>query len=145
ELMPVLEFEGNESWGYNPMFFMAPDKYYGPKNELKRLVDSCHARGMAVILDIALNHSFGQNPMVRMYFDATAGQYGEPTAQSPWFNAVAKHDFNVGYDFNHESAATKYFSKKVIGHWLSEYKIDGYRFDLSKGFTQRNTLGSVSA
>jgi 1,4-alpha-glucan branching enzyme len=145
ELMPVMEFEGNESWGYNPMFMMAPDKYYGPKNELKRLVDSCHARGMAVILDIALNHSFGQNPMVRMYFDPNAGQWGQTTAQSPWFNAVAKHDFNVGYDYNHQSAATKYYSKKVIAHWLTEYKIDGYRFDLSKGFTQVNTLGNTAA
>jgi len=145
ELMPVMEFEGNESWGYNPMFMMAPDKYYGSKNELKRLVDSCHARGMAVILDIALNHSFGQSPMVKMYFDPTAGQWGQPTAQSPWFNQVPKHDFNVGYDFNHQSAATKYYTKKVIGHWVEEYQIDGYRFDLSKGFTQKNTLGNTGA
>lgn len=145
ELMPVMEFEGNESWGYNGSFMMAPDKYYGPKNELKRLVDSCHARGIAVILDIALNHQFGQSPLVRMYFDPSAGQYGQPTAQSPWFNQVAKHDFNVGYDFNHESAATRYFTKKVIKHWVEEYKIDGYRFDLSKGFTQKNTLGNVNA
>lgn len=145
ELMPVMEFEGNESWGYNPIFMMAPDKYYGPKNELKRFVDSCHAKGIAVILDIALNHQFGQSPMVQMYFDPTAGQWGQPTAQSPWFNQVPKHDFNVGYDFNHESPATKYFTKKVIKHWVEEYKIDGYRFDLSKGFTQKNTLGNVAA
>lgn len=145
QLLPVMEFEGNESWGYNPSFMMAPDKYYGPKNELKRLVDSCHSRGIAVILDIALNHSFGQNPMVKMYFDANAGQWGQPTAQSPWFNEVPKHDFNVGYDFNHQSAATKYYTKKIIAHWLTEYKIDGYRFDLSKGFTQNNTLGNTGA
>lgn len=145
QLMPVMEFEGNESWGYNPSFFMAPDKFYGPANELKRLVDSCHARGMAVILDIALNHSFGQNPMVRMYFDPTAGQFGQPTTQSPWFNEMPKHDFNVGYDFNHESLATKYFTKRVLEHWIKEYKIDGYRMDLSKGFTQRNTLGNIGA
>jgi len=145
QLLPVMEFEGNESWGYNPMFFFAADKFYGPRNELKRLVDSCHARGMAVILDIALNHSFGQNPMVRMYFDPSIGQYGEPTAQSPWFNQQPKHDFNVGYDFNHESQATKYFTKRVLQFWIEEYKIDGYRMDLSKGFTQRNTLGNIGA
>lgn len=39
ELMPVNEFDGNSSWGYNPTFYFAPDKYYGPKNELKRLID----------------------------------------------------------------------------------------------------------
>lgn len=145
EFMPVMEFEGNESWGYNPMFFMAPDKYYGSKNDFKALVDSCHSYGMAVYLDIALNHAFGQCPLVRLYFDPSAGQYGQPTAQSPWFNQVPKHDFNVGYDFNHESEATKYFARRVFQHWVEEYKIDGYRVDLSKGFTQNNTLGNVGA
>ncbi len=140
ELMPVMEFEGNESWGYNPMFFMAPDKYYGTKNDFKAMVDSCHGRGMAVILDIALNHAFGQCPLVRMYFDGT-----NPTSQSPWFNIQPKHDFNVGYDFNHNSAATKYFVKRVYQHWVKEYKVDGYRMDLSKGYTQKNTLGNVAA
>jgi hypothetical protein len=140
-----MEFEGNESWGYNPMFFFAPDKYYGPANDLKMLIDSCHRRGIAVVLDIALNHAFGQNPMVRLYFDPQAGDFGQPTPESPWFNPVPKHDFNVGFDFNHESPATRYFSKRAIAHWVEEYKIDGYRFDLSKGFTQRNTLGNIGA
>ncbi len=67
ELMPFTEFEGNESWGYNPMFYFAPDKYYGTKNDLKALIDSCHNRGIAVIQDVVLNHSFGQNPQLRMY------------------------------------------------------------------------------
>ncbi|MCC6768315.1 MAG: T9SS type A sorting domain-containing protein [Bacteroidia bacterium] len=143
ELMPLAEFEGNDSWGYNPMFFMAVDKAYGPANELKRLVDSCHSRGIAVVVDVVLNHAFGLNPMVKMYFDPDAGQYGQTTAQSPWFNQVAKHPFNVGYDFNHESPATRYFVSKVLRHWLEEYKIDGYRFDLSKGFTQKNSGADV--
>ena len=140
ELMPVAEYEGNESWGYNPMFFMAVDKFYGTRNEFKRLVDSCHANGIAVIMDVVFNHSFGQNPMVQMYFNN-----GAPTGQSPWFNTVARHPFNVGYDFNHESQATKYFVKKVTKHWIDEYKLDGYRFDLSKGFTQTNTGSDVGA
>ncbi|MBI1316462.1 1,4-alpha-glucan-branching protein [bacterium] len=145
QLMPVMEFEGNDSWGYNPMFMFASDKYYGTEEKLKELVEECHRRGMAVILDIVLNHQFGQSPMVRMYFDPSAGQYGQPTAQNPWFNEIPKHDFNVGYDMNHQSPATQYFSKKVMDYWLDEFKIDGFRFDLSKGFTQNNTLGNVGA
>ncbi|MBD2766692.1 T9SS type A sorting domain-containing protein [Hymenobacter sp. BT664] len=142
ELMPINEFEGNESWGYNPSFYFAPDKYYGTKDELKRLIDECHRRGIAVVLDMVLNHSFGQSPMVQLYF-----QNGKPAPNSPWFNVDATHPFNVGYDFNHESAFTKYFSKRVMEFWLREYRIDGYRFDLSKGFTQRNTsdVGAWSA
>ncbi|TGE29124.1 DUF4961 domain-containing protein [Hymenobacter metallicola] len=140
ELMPINEFEGNESWGYNPSFYFAPDKYYGTKDELKRLIDECHRRGIAVVIDMVLNHSFGQSPMVQLYF-----QGDKPAANSPWFNPDATHPFNVGYDFNHESPFTKYFSKRVMEFWLQEYKIDGYRFDLSKGFTQRNNPTNVGA
>jgi len=145
QLMPINEFEGNDSWGYNPSFYFAPDKAYGSAEALKTFVNEAHNRGIAVIMDIALNHSFGQNPMVRMYFDASAGQYGQPTANNPWFNPTPKHDFNVGYDFNHESQQTKNFTKRVLAHWMQNYHIDGYRFDLSKGFTQNYTLGNIGA
>jgi 1,4-alpha-glucan branching enzyme len=136
EIMPFNEFEGNDSWGYNPDFYFAPDKYYGPKNTLKEFIDSCHKKGIAVIMDIALNHSFGLSPMVQLYWDAANNR---PAANNPWFNPVAKHAFNVGFDMNHESLATRYFVSRVVEHWLTEYKIDGFRFDLSKGFTQVQT------
>lgn len=136
QFMPINEFEGNNSWGYNPDFYFAPDKYYGPKNDLKQFIDLAHSKGMAVIIDIALNHSFGLSPMVQMYWDAANNR---PAANSPWFNPVAKHGFNVGYDMNHESLATRYFTSRVVEHWLVNYKIDGFRFDLSKGFTQTQT------
>lgn len=136
KLMPFNEFEGNISWGYNPDFYFAPDKYYGTKNNLKQFIDICHANGIAVIMDIALNHSFGLSPMVQLYWDAANNR---PAANNPWYNPVARHAFNVGFDFNHESLSTRYFFSRVVEHWLQEYKIDGFRFDLSKGFTQNNT------
>jgi 1,4-alpha-glucan branching enzyme len=142
ELMPVNEFEGNLSWGYNPSFYFSPDKYYGDKNMLKRFIDECHSRGIAVILDLVLNHSFGQSPMVQLYFDK---QKNAPSADNPWFNSTPTHPYNVGYDFNHESEYTRYFSKAVIRHWMEEYRIDGFRFDLSKGFTQKNSGTSEGA
>ena len=141
EIMPFNEFEGNNSWGYNPDFYFAPDKYYGPKNTLKEFIDSCHKKGIAVIMDIALNHSFGLSPMVQLYSNSN----GWPTAANPWFNPDQDtltagyqdpHPFGVGYDMNHESLATRSFVSRVVEHWLLEYKIDGFRFDLSKGFTQ---------
>ncbi|MGE5439512.1 MAG: alpha-amylase family glycosyl hydrolase [Bacteroidota bacterium] len=141
ELMPVSEFEGNESWGYNPSFYFAPDKYYGPKDEFKKFVDVCHANGIAVIMDIVLNHSFGTNPMVRLYWDDTKSA---PSALNPWFNQASPNTtYSWGYDFNHESQATKDFVDRVTSYWISEYKIDGYRFDFTKGFT--NTPGDGSA
>jgi len=136
ELMPVMEFEGNSSWGYNPDFLFAPDKYYGPKNSLKALVDAAHAKGLAVILDIVLNHQFGESPLVKLYWDNVNNR---PAANSPWFNPIPKHPYNVGYDFNHESPFTTAYCERVVKYWLSEYRIDGYRFDLSKGFTQVNS------
>lgn len=145
ELMPINEFEGNESWGYNPMYFFAPDKYYGSAEALKELVDECHARDIAVILDIALNHSFGQNPQVQMYFDPEAGDWGQPSPDNPWFNQVPKHDFSVGYDYDHESPRVREFTKRVLEHWLEVFHVDGFRMDLSKGFTQNNTLGNTGA
>ncbi|MFM7619080.1 MAG: alpha-amylase family glycosyl hydrolase, partial [Bacteroidota bacterium] len=145
QLMPINEFEGNNSWGYNPSFYFAPDKAYGTGEALKTFINEAHNRGIAVILDIALNHSFGQNPMVRMYFDPNAGDYGQPTAENPWFNQTPKHDFNVGYDFNHESSRTRDFCKRILAYWMNEFHIDGYRFDLSKGFTQNYTLGNLGA
>lgn len=140
ELMPIKEFEGNLSWGYNPSFFFAVDKFYGPKNHLKELIDEAHKRDMVVILDMVLNHAFGQNPYVRLYND---GDYGAPTPDNPWLNRTARHPFNVGYDFNHESPYTKAFVDSVNNYWLTEYKFDGYRFDLSKGFTQVNSGDNV--
>jgi glycosidase len=138
ELMPVNEFEGNDSWGYNPSFYFAVDKYYGTKNALKAFIDEAHRRGMAVVLDMVLNHSCGQSPMVQMYSDG-----GEPSLTNPWYNRVATHPFNVCYDFNHESTFTRAFSKNVMDFWVNEFRIDGYRFDLSKGFTQVNSGSNV--
>jgi glycosidase len=140
QLMPIMEFEGNNSWGYNPAYFFAPDKYYGTETALKQLIDECHKNGIAVVLDIALNHAFGSCPMVQMYWD---GVNNKPATNSPWFNPDAKHPFNVGYDFNHESQATKDFVDRVLTHWLTNYKVDGFRWDLSKGFTQTNSGSDV--
>jgi glycosidase len=133
ELMPVSEFEGNLSWGYNPDFYFAPDKYYGPKNDLKKFIDKCHQNGVAVIMDMVLNHSMGSSPLARLYWDAANSK---PAANNPWFNPDAKHPYNVGCDFNHESSATQYLVDRVTSYWLTQYKVDGFRFDLSKGFTQ---------
>lgn len=139
ELMPVNEFDGNESWGYNPNFYFALDKYYGTKDAFKALVDECHKLGIAVVIDMVLNHSFGMNPQVRMYFNPNTGK----PQNNPWFNADATHPFNVGYDYNHESQDTKDFVDRVLKFWVEEYRIDGYRFDLSKGFTQKNSGSDV--
>lgn len=136
ELMPVCEFEGNLSWGYNVASHMAIDKYYGNRAALKSLVDACHQNGIAVILDVVYNHVFGSASINVLYWDATTGK---PWGNSPYLNADAKHPFNVGYDINHETQATKYYVKRTLAYLLEEFHVDGFRFDLSKGFTQTNS------
>ena len=142
ELMPFNEFDGNNSWGYNPSFYFAPDKAYGTELALKAFIDECHKNGIAVIQDLVMNHSWGSSPMVQMYFNTAAGT---PAANSPWFNVTPTHDFNVGYQFNHQQQATKDFVDRVVNHWLTNYHVDGFRWDLSKGFTQTNTVGNITA
>ena len=142
ELMPVNEFEGNSSWGYNSSYHIATDKYYGSPEQLKAFIDECHKQGMAVFLDAVLNHAFGQSSLCQLYWNSSLNQ---PAADNPWLNPVARHDFNVGYDFNHESPATQTYVDRVIKYWLTEFDVDGFRFDLSKGFTQNNTLGNTTA
>jgi glycosidase len=142
ELMPINEFEGNESWGYNPSFLFAPDKYYGPKEKLKEFIDEAHSRGIAVIIDIVMNHSFGQSPFVQLY-DWSNGDgeiiFNEDT---PWFNKVSPNQsYKWGADFNHESIHTKKLLDSLNSFWLTEYKVDGFRFDFTKGFTNNTGDG----
>lgn len=140
ELMPVMEFEGNESWGYNTAFHMALDKFYGTENKFKEFIDLCHQNGIAVILDVALNHAFGRNPMDRMWMDDPDGDgWGGPSAENPYFNQVATHSYGVGNDFNHQQPRTKNYVKRVVKHWIEDFHIDGFRWDLTKGFTQNCT------
>ena len=137
ELMPVSEFDGNLSWGYNPTYHYALDKYYGTPDAFKALVDACHQRGIAVILDVVFNHAHEKNPLAMLYWNDAANK---PATANPWLNEDAPHDFSVFYDFNHESLATRFYVKKTLRHWLEDFHVDGFRFDLSKGFTQ-NTNG----
>jgi glycosidase len=136
ELMPIMEFSGNLSWGYNPIYHLAVDKFYGPANKLKQFIDLCHQNGIAVILDQVLNHADYHSPLVMMWWDS---QNNRPAANNPYFNQTPRHPFSVFYDFNHESNATKYFVDRVNEYWIKEFKFDGIRFDLSKGFTQNFT------
>ncbi|WP_430812098.1 MULTISPECIES: alpha-amylase family glycosyl hydrolase [unclassified Carboxylicivirga] len=133
ELMPFNEFEGNDSWGYNPSFYFATDKAYGTTEDYKIFIDECHKAGIAVIMDMVLNHSYGQSPFARMYL----GNDGQPL-NNPWYNAKSNIDnpgLSWGYDFNHESEHTQALVDSICSFWMREFKVDGFRFDFTKGFS----------
>lgn len=142
ELMPVQEFDGNNSWGYNPNHFFASDKAYGTEQAYKRFIDECHKRGIAVILDVVFNHATGQFPYAKMWWNATSNQ---TAANNPYFNVTAPHPYSVFHDFNHEYQPTRDYFKRVLQFWINEYKIDGYRLDLTKGFTQKTSTEATAS
>lgn len=138
ELMPVCEFEGNYNWGYSPTHYFAFDKAYGSSEMFKQFVDECHRRGIAVIIDMVFNHATGQNPMNKLY------PYGTDLANNPWFNVTAPHSDNVYEDWNHGFAPAHNMFTRVLKYWLEEYKIDGYRLDISHGLCSDKANTSVS-
>gem|GEM_PF-325951 len=136
-VMPVSEFEGNSSWGYNPNFYFAPDKAYGTKDDLKRFIDECHKREIQVFNDLVLNHAFFSNVMGRMYWNQALNR---PADDSPFFNPLHRMVANPagwwGIDWNHESEHVQLMVDRALDFWLQEYRFDGFRFDFTKGFGQ---------
>ncbi|MCM1153700.1 MAG: alpha-amylase family glycosyl hydrolase [Muribaculum sp.] len=123
ELLPINEFNGNNSWGYNPNFYFAPDKAYGTPDDYKEFIDLCHQNGMAVVLDMVFNQSDWQHPWYRMY----------PVGSNPFYNATAPHAYSVLNDWNQGYPLVRQQWKDVVKYWMTEYKVDGFRFDLVKG------------
>ena len=142
ELMPIQEFDGNNSWGYNPCYFFAMDKAYGTKEMYKQFIDACHERGMAVLLDVVYNHATGAHPFAALYWNS---KDNKTAANNPWFNVDAPHPYSVFQDFNHESPLVRAFVKRNLKFLLEEYKVDGFRFDLTKGFTQNKSTESTAS
>ena len=132
ELMPIQEFNGNISWGYNPNFYFAPDKAYGTPVAYKELIDYLHAKGMAVILDVVLNQSDWMHPWYQMY----------PAGSNPMYNASAPHAYSVLNDWNQSHPLVQRQWKDMIQYWLKEYNVDGFRFDLVKGLGDNDSYAN---
>lgn len=133
ELLPINEFGGNNSWGYNPNFYFAPDKAYGTPDDYKEFIDACHENGMAVILDMVFNQSDSQHPWYRMY----------PPGGNPFFNETAPHAYSVLNDWNQGFQMVQQQWHDVLRYWLTEYKVDGFRFDLVKGLGNNNSYANA--
>ena len=134
ELMPVSEFNGNSSWGYDPVYHHALDKAYGTPDSFKAFIDACHARGIAVIMDVVFNHAHENSPFAMLYWDQPNFR---PAPNNPYMNVEAPHPYSVFFDFDHTYFGTQEYVKKTLKHWLEDYKVDGFRFDLAWGFTQQ--------
>lgn len=132
ELLPINEFNGNNSWGYNPNFYFAPDKAYGTPDDYKAFIDECHANGIAVILDMVFNQTDWLHPWYQLY----------PVGQNPFYNATAPHAYSVLNDWNQGYPLVRQQFRDVLKYWIEEYKIDGYRFDLVKGLGNNSSYSN---
>lgn len=131
ELMPIMEFDGNNSWGYNTNFYFAPDKAYGTPEDYREFIDKCHENGIAVILDIVFNQSAGLHPWYQMY----------PIDSNPFYNAEAPHAYSVLNDWKQDNVLVQQQWKDALKYWLTAYKVDGFRFDLVKGLGNNASYG----
>ena len=132
KILPNTEFDRNNSWGYNPNHMFAVDKAYGSPEAFKRFIDKAHSHGIAIIMDIVLNHQTNHSPMTKLFWDY---ENHRPATDNPWFHAEPTHRWNVYFQMNHRSVHTVYFSQRVAEFWMKEFRINGIRFDLSKAFT----------
>jgi 1,4-alpha-glucan branching enzyme len=127
ELMPIKEYPGDYSWGYNPRYFFATESSYGTTNELKHLIDECHARGIRVLIDGIYNHSEAESPLTQIDHDY-------------WYHHSPRDpDNNWGPEFNYEHYDENLDVKpawKFIGDtvrfWVQEYHVDGIRYDAAR-------------
>jgi maltooligosyltrehalose trehalohydrolase len=116
EMMPVAEFSGSRGWGYDGVDLFAPHHTYGSPEALKRLVNACHAKGLAVILDVVYNH-FGPSGNYLPRF----GPYLTSRYETPWGSAV-------NLDGRGSDEVRRFFCDNALS-WMRDYHIDGLRLD----------------
>ena len=114
ELMPIAQFSGRRGWGYDGVLMYAPHNAYGGPDDLKRLVDAAHARGLMVLLDVVYNH-FGPDGN---YLHALAPDFFDRSRETPWGAAI-----------DYTQPAVRAFAIENALYWLDTYRLDGLRLD----------------
>jgi 1,4-alpha-glucan branching enzyme len=133
ELMPVTEFAGDLSWGYNPAFQFAPESAYGSPEDLKFLVDRCHRAGLAVLVDVIFNHMGASDLAGNLLdYDGTEIYFypeGHAFRDTPW-----------GPRLDYGRREVRDYVTDCLRMWLEEYHVDGFRLD-GTAFVKVNTEG----
>ena len=133
ELMPVAQFPGNRNWGYDGTYFYAPQNSYGGVPGLKALVNACHQKGLAVILDVVYNHSGPEGNYLSDF-----GPYFTTRYTTPWGPAI-----NLDGPYSDD---VRRFIIDNARHWITEYHLDGLRLDAVQGifdFSARHLLDEL--
>jgi maltooligosyltrehalose trehalohydrolase len=134
ELMPVAEFPGMRNWGYDGVAPFAPSRAYGTPDDLRRLVDTAHRLGLAVLLDVVYNH-FGPDGA---YFSQFSPYYFSSRHHTPWGQAI-------NLDGEQSEHVRAFFFENAL-HWIREYHVDGLRLDATHALIDegpRHFLGEL--
>lgn len=134
ELMPVAQFPGNRNWGYDGVSPFAPQNSYGGPDGLKQLIDSSHAKGMAVILDVVYNHLGPEGNYLGEF-----GFYFTDKYRTPWGNAV-------NFDGPYSDQVRDFFIGNAL-YWINEFHLDALRLDAVHGifdFSARHFLRELA-
>jgi maltooligosyltrehalose trehalohydrolase len=127
ELMPVAQFPGGRNWGYDGTFIFAPQNSYGGPDGLKRLVNACHSRGLAVTLDVVYNHLGPEGNYLHAF-----GPYFTDRYRTPWGDAV-------NFDGPNSDQVRHYFIANAL-YWITEFHIDALRLDAIHGIYDFSAL-----
>lgn len=134
ELMPVAQFPGSRNWGYDGVFPFAPQNSYGGSDGLKRLIDTCHRKGLAVILDLVCNHLGPEGNYLGEFGHYFTGRY-----RTPWGEAV-------NFDGPYSDEVRRYFIDNAL-YWIDEFHLDALRLDAIHGiydFSARHFLRELA-
>jgi maltooligosyltrehalose trehalohydrolase len=133
ELMPVAQFPGERNWGYDGTYLYAPQNSYGGPRGLKTLINACHQKGLAVILDVVYNHLGPEGNYLGDYGPYFTGRY-----KTPWGSAV-------NFDGPECDEVRRFFVDNTL-YWVTEYHVDGLRLDAIHGiydFSARHILSDI--
>ena len=152
ELMPINSIAEPSRWGYMPIFYFAPEERFGGPEGLRELVQACHARGIAVILDMVYAHAdfmfpyqVGYDPFFPLWRDHQFDD-GGTIRRAP--NPMSCAYSNFGYKNDFRMKSVQEFFAAVNQFWIDEYNIDGFRYDHVNGYLDKapsvNSDGSIS-
>ena len=116
EIMPVAQFPGSRNWGYDGTYIFAAQNSYGGPAGLHRLVDTAHARGLTVILDVVYNHLGPEGNYLGKF-----GRYFTTRYRTPWGSAL-------NFDGGENGPVREFFVSNAL-YWLEQFRIDGLRLD----------------
>ena len=117
ELMPLADFPGRWGWGYDGVLPFAPERTYGRPEDVKRFVEACHARGLAVLVDVVYNH-FGPEGN---YLHCSAPDFTSPRHRTPWGEGI-------NFDGPRSAVVRQWVVHNAL-YWLEEFHVDGLRLD----------------